>query len=244
MTATTSSVASSHLSVDSCVVCVPVLGEELTSTVRRLGEVLLTLDGWEAHGGRLPEPLAGRAALESVGRLYRALAPAQAQPDRLEVRGAGRERTYPPLWFAEVDPLDVEMMAETVASFRRALAPDQPRPVDDTEEALGDALSDHRRPGETLLTLVGQAARLSRLLEAGWDADVELVHNRLIQDQVSEGTGGSEAIELSEAEEEAYQRITERVSAIWDGPPPSSRSGQESSVAMAELVEAEQEASA
>lgn len=242
MTTTSSSVASSHLSVDSCVVCVPVVGEELTSTVRRLGEVLLTLDGWEAHGGRLPEPLAGRAALESVGRLYRALAPAQAQPDRPEVRGPSREQPYPPLWFAEVDPLDVETMAETVASFRRALAPDQPRPVDDTEEALGDALSDHRRPGETILTLVGQAGRLSRLLEAGWDSDVELVHSRLIQGQTPEGTAGAETIELSEDEEEAYQRIADRLTAIWEGPPVGQRSAQASE--MRELPELEQEASA
>lgn len=60
---------------------VPDMAYEWLYVLGRLEELLLTLALWEDEGAELPDPIAGRAALDALDNVYDAVRPTQSEDE-------------------------------------------------------------------------------------------------------------------------------------------------------------------
>ncbi|GLW10157.1 hypothetical protein Misp01_52860 [Microtetraspora sp. NBRC 13810] len=204
------------------VVLVPDLGEELVRAVGELEGVLVRLRAAEDAGAVLPGALAGGAALVSLRRLWRAVAPSQG---RYAVAAGLAGRLYSPggrvelvpLRLVDVDPLDVATLSATAAGLGAAV-------LATTANAAGaagadgydmgvvrEALEAGRGPGAGA-GLVTVAARISGLLDLADTAESILLREHL----AAAGPGAD--VVLAPAVEQAYLATARRIATMW--PPP------------------------
>jgi hypothetical protein len=145
---------------------VPDLDDELTVDLASVEELLLTL--------------AGRAALQAVGRLWAALAPTQGDRARQAGRtgrllGPGGRYEHLPFRLAEVDPVDVATLADAA---RELGSPSASEPARDAVETGADiAYGGHDEA--SCQQLVMRAAQIAGLLDLAETADSTVLRGLL-----------------------------------------------------------------
>lgn len=196
-------------------ILLPDLDAELTTALTHIEEVLLSLGGWEddpaADPVELPSPIAGGVALRAVRRLWDAVAPTQG-----EYAGrAGLTQTmyspdgryeHIPLRLAHLDQDDVDVLA---AAAKQLTAPVSDWHVRDALDQMARAFN---ATGDELSV---RAIRLANLLDMRTaDPDSQAIV------RVLDGEGRAARMVLTEAEEQAYRRVTREMNHRWtDGSP-------------------------
>jgi hypothetical protein len=190
-------------------------GEPL-APLRALEEILLCLGTWadddrqdpsaDTEPLRVPEPLAGRAALAAVQRLLTALAPTQSRaPGRGRLLAPDGRYEHAPLTVLTLPAADIDVLAATAAALGHPrLDADIADLVSTFAEQLG---SGHRRTDHT--ELVSLLARLAGLLDLRPTDDTRLLTARL------RATPPGTNCVLSDAEEAAHARTADRMNHMW-----------------------------
>jgi hypothetical protein len=194
----------------------PDLDDELTRAMCQVREMLLTVAAWERwceRPARVPPPLAGRAALAALDRVYSKVAPTQTHGGRAAVVGGrllspDRRRFYPPLRLVWPDPTDLGILAGAAAAMGMALATE---PHSELAEALSvgaDAAGDSHGPAPTPVELVTALAGVHGMLTLAAEPD-SLRIAALVT------TAGNDDLILPADAEQAYLRTMTRLATMW-----------------------------
>jgi hypothetical protein len=180
---------------------VPDMAYEWLYVLGRLEELLLTLALWEDEGAQLPDPIAGRAALDALDNVYDAVRPTQSEDEANPVPGRllapdGRYE-HMPVRFVRIAGEDLSTLSHAAQVLLTAAG-----------ESAG-AIDQHARAhGVHRTELVGSVSRLISVVGLVWDEDV-----RLLWSAVEPHAGRDVA--LSADQEQAYQRIAGRINRLW-----------------------------
>lgn len=224
------------------VVLVPDLGDELVTVLARVEELLLVVD--DAAGAAddleplvLPAPLAGRVALDALARVAAAVGPTQTRTDRPpppegRLLGPDGRCERPPLRLVTLDPADLHVLAAAAAVLGVELAT---RPSSELCEAMNvgaDAASEITPsavpPDETpdvvpAIASSGSTTSATMLVEALARAhgllDLAVTDDtRALAARVADLDHGD--VVLSPAEDDAYERLASRFTAMWTSADP------------------------
>lgn len=199
----------------------------LMADLGRLEDLLLTLAAWaeeaaapDGDGWRPPGPLAGDTALLAVRRLQAALRPTQTNPER-DGRGDWHDRppAGPPwcaadgryqlaaLSFVPVAAADVELLGQIAAELGRPSGDFEVRAaIEQLEQDLPHTANSAERERRGL---VATAARVHGLLDLQPTADTAQLHAAAS----AAGLAAQEVV-LTEAQEAAYHRTVDRITAM------------------------------
>jgi hypothetical protein len=184
---------------------VPDLGDELTSALGQVEELLLTLAVWESEdGAELPIPFARGRALTALQDVAEAVRPTQSRDEREPVPGRllapdGRYE-HLPLRFVRIDSSQLDVLEHAAQLLAGPSG----------HADLTDALSEHAEAHRTTpRDLAGGLSRAVSVLTMAWDDDV-----RALRDAVTAHPSATDVV-LSPAEEAAYQRVAERLNRLW-----------------------------
>lgn len=179
-------------------VAIPDTQGEIQGALSNLEE-LLAVAGSDAD---YPDdtPLVSDAARNAVARLWAAVHAAEEGSPAQPVAPDGRYELVPVAW-AQVEAADLTQLGLTVHDIGRAWAAKIDDPVVDVLEDVAGRRS--RKPED----LIAEAARLHGLLSLPWDDTVSTLHAAL--------PPGAGRVVLDEAAHAAYQRLVDRVLAIW-----------------------------
>ncbi|MBW3613851.1 MAG: hypothetical protein KY439_00885 [Actinobacteria bacterium] len=184
-------------------VAIPDTDGEVQAALWRLDELLGLVAAWEEeqrdHGAGAGQ-LAVGPSREAVSRLATAVRKAEAKPPAQPVAPDGRYELVPVAW-AVVERADLVQLGLAARALGQAWALRH-------DELVADALAemagtDGRKPED----LVAEAARLQGLLSLAWDGDVSQLARAL------PAHGGR--VVLTPALHGAYQRLVDRILAIW-----------------------------
>ncbi|MDP9388688.1 MAG: hypothetical protein M3Q48_12445 [Actinomycetota bacterium] len=192
-------------------VAVPDTDGELLALLGVLEQVLTSLGPFDddpEDWRQLASPLGDCLALDALRQVISELAAAERSPAPQPVAPDGHFELVP-LRFLTLDAADLVVIGEAVAALGRATLPG----VDEfVAEVLAEYASDRRqRPAE----LVAGAARAHGLLDLCANADTVLLAERLAR--------GSDPVVLTPPELAAYERLTERVLAMFHAGDPLAR---------------------
>ncbi|MFE7201397.1 hypothetical protein ACFU8R_14080 [Pseudonocardia alni] len=207
-------------------VLVPDLVDGLTEVLREVEELLLTLAAWEEDPDGpgpfvLPAPLAGRCALDALYRIRDVLAPTQTPPQMFD-RGAqvgarllapnGRYEHMPLHAVAiAVADLDILAAAAAAAALGHTVAV---RPDTELAEAIAagaEAAAPIHGPPPSPRDIIERLARLHGLLDLAVTDDTRALI------AVLDHAGSTDPVVLDDATEAAYQRVADRMNAMWSG---------------------------
>jgi hypothetical protein len=180
---------------------VPDMAYEWLYVLGRLEELLLTLALWEDEGAQLPDPIAGRAALDALDNVYDAVRPTQSEDEANPVPGRllapeGRYE-HMPVRFVRIAGEDLSTLEHAAQVLLTAAG------------ETAEAIEQHARANGVHRTeLVGSVSRLISVVGLAWDEDV-----RLLWSAVEPHAGRDVA--LSADQEQAYQRIGGRIIRLW-----------------------------
>jgi hypothetical protein len=166
-------------------------------------ELLLTLSAWEDDlDSPLPEPLAGRVALDALQRIWTAVAPTQSrnedQPVPGRLLGPDGRYEHAPLRFVVIPAGDLDLIDQAAQLIA----------VRHPHEAIGDAIAqaaEAERVSED--EVAGWCSRLAAVLGLAWDDDVLTLWRAI------DGSHGD--VVLTAAGEQAYQRVADRFNSLW-----------------------------
>jgi hypothetical protein len=192
-------------------VLVPDLVDELTETLRQGEEVLLTLAAWEADpddGAEpfvLPAPLSNGTALAAVQRLITIFSGTQTPPDLFDqghqsgprMIGPDGRHEHMPLRAVALLTRDLECLTATAAELGRVVTLDPGGELAEAVDAGADAAAPTYGPAPTARDIVERLARLY--------------------------TAGGADLVLDTAAEAAYQRLADRMNAMWTSSNPIDR---------------------
>lgn len=205
-------------------VLVPDLVDGLTEVLREVAELLLTLAGWEEDPDGpgpfvLPAPLAGRCALDALYRIRDVLAPTQTPPQMFD-RGAqvGARLLAPdgryehmPLHAVAIAVADLDVLAGAAAALGHTVAA---RPDTELAEAIAagaEAAAPTYGPPPTPRDIIERLARLHGLLDLAVTDDTRALI------AVLDHAGNTDPVILDDTTEAAYQRLADRMNAMWSG---------------------------
>ena len=181
----------------------------------------------DAEPWRLPEPLAGRAALNALYRIWHALRPLLGselqQPPTGRTLAPDGKYEHAPLRLVNLAQDDLDLLFTAATTCSQALTPGH-----NSESAeytdLGQLLDvieldrahwPDRKTPTTAAGKIDPLARLAAILDLAPDTDLDLLTNRL----ATRDTSNSDIV-LSPEEEAAYRRFATRwVTILSDGDP-------------------------
>jgi len=179
-------------------VAIPNTNGELARDLGRLKELLLVLQPYEADDQPAPPGLA-LVALEALQRIRSTVLAAVRRPAP-ELMGSDGTMELMPVHFAELDDADLAVVGEAVAALRVALPSGARQSV---VAALRQGIDLREQPAD----LVAKFANAHGLLDLRADDDT-----RMLADLVDGHTGN---LVLTVAEEQAYNRLTDRLLAMF-----------------------------
>lgn len=196
---------------DPRLVAVPDTDGELLALLGALEEILISVDPFEDD----PEdwhspasPLGDGRALEALQRVISELADAERSPAPRPLAPDGRFELVP-VRFLTLDGADLAVMAQAIAALGQATLPS-------AHEFVADVLAEHAAGGrQRPADLVAGVARAHGLLDLVADVDTVLLAGRL--------TDASGPVILTPPELAAYERLTERVLAMFNPGDPFER---------------------
>lgn len=197
----------------------------------RSEDLLLQLAANEEHAEpgteswHLPQPLAGRVALDALYRIWDApvLVDEQCHPSTGRTLAPDGRYEHAPLRLIPVDQHDIDLLFAAAATCNQALTPGFDNgsvEYADLRELLHAIEPDpdlwpNRNVPDTPGGVVDPLVRLVTLLDLAPDTDIELLTQRLTTDNTANNN-----IVLSPNEEAAYQRFATRwVAILSDGDP-------------------------
>ena len=153
-------------------------------------------------------PLGDGSTLRALRRVISELAAAERTPAPQPIAPDGRFELVP-LRFLTLDAADLSVVGEALAAFGRATLPGG-------DEFVADVLAEHAAArGQGAAELVAGASRAHGLLDLPADADTGLLAERLAR--------GSGRAVLTPLELTAYERVTDRVLAMFHAGDPLAR---------------------
>ena len=189
---------------DRRVAAIPDTEGDVQAALGRLEELLSLVAAWleeEAdRDGAGGSGLAVGPSREAVRRLGTAVRAAEAAAPAQPVAPDGRYQLVPLAW-AIVERADLVQLGLAAQALGQAWALRH-------DELVADALAEMAgTDGRTPEDLVAEAARLQGLLSLAWDDDVSQLARAL--------PAGAGRVVLTEATHGAYQRVVDRILAIW-----------------------------
>ena len=195
---------------DPRLVAVPDIDGELLALLGALEEILISVGPFEddPEDWHAPASLGDGRALEALRRVISELADAERSPAPQPLAPDGRFELVP-VRFLTLDGPDLAVMAQAIAALGQATLPG-------ADEFVADVLAEHAAGGrQRPADLVAGAARAHGLLDLAADVDTVLLAGRL--------TGASGPVVLTAPELAAYERLTERVLAMFNPGDPFER---------------------
>lgn len=203
----------------------PDLGDELLVELARVEELLLTLAVLEENdpGGSvvLSGPLTGRLGLDALNRLQQEIGPTQSHSHPCGralplLFGADGHRECRPLRRVELAIEDLAVLSATAMCLGHALAVS---PGGELAEAIAAGAEagggGPLPPVRPALDVVAAFARVIGLLDLACTEDTELLGTRL-----RDARGD---VVLTAGEEDAYDRVADRMKTMWAGGSPRER---------------------
>jgi hypothetical protein len=177
-------------------VAIPNTDGELAHDLRRLKDLLVLLQPYEADDQPAPPALA-LAALEALQRIRATVVAAIGGPSP-EIIGSDGDTELLAVHFAQLDDADLGVLGEAVAALRRALLPGGHHSTLAALREGAERVDSGERPDD----LVARFDQAYELLVAGPDEDTRMLA-RLVD-------GHTGRLVLTPDEEQAYWRVTGR----------------------------------
>ncbi len=198
---------------------IPDLDDELCHALGQIEELLLTLSVWEDDPdglAELPDPLAGRVALDALNRVQDAIGPTQTRtarpaPDGGRLLGPDGRYEHRPLRLVAIDPGDLRILGEAAAQLGRALATNPHGELVEAMAAGAEAAAPTFGPTPEPVELVEALARGLGVLDLA--ATDTAGDTRVMVALLTDAAGAD--VTLSPLSEAAYQRLADRYNAMW-----------------------------
>jgi hypothetical protein len=194
---------------------IPDLDDEVCHDLGQDEELLLTLAGWEedrAEPAVLPAPVAGRVALDALGRVQDVIGPTPTRAGRPAPAGRllGPDGRYEhrPLRLVALDPRDLDVLTAADAALGLELALNPHGELGEAMAAGAEAAADPYGPPPQPVDLVQALARVLGLLDLAQTEDTSRLAALV-------AAAGDSDLVLDATGEAAYRRAVTRFTDMW-----------------------------